>query len=285
MERFEREGLIFDVVDAGPSDGEPVVLLHGFPQDSSSWTAVSQALTQAGYRTLAPDQRGYSPGARPPGRQDYTDRHLVDDVWALLDAAGLDQAHVVGHDWGGAVAWATAADGPDRVTSVSVFSVPHPSAVLAAMRRGQAWRSWYFPVFLVPGLAEWLLEPGSSRWDWFMQGLPPERVRHYADRMSQPGAFTAALNWYRAIPAYARRPVAGAGMIALPTLFAWGSKDPTTTPAAAESTRDYVSGPYTYRVLEDATHWLPETRSSDVADLLLAHLSAAHPAGSTEADV
>ena len=100
MERFERDGLIFDVVDSGPGDGEPVVLLHGFPQDSSSWTAVSQALNHAGYRTLAPDQRGYSPGARPPGRQHYTDRHLVDDVWALLDAAGLNQAHVVGHDWG-----------------------------------------------------------------------------------------------------------------------------------------------------------------------------------------
>lgn len=274
MEWFERDGLRFDVVDSGPSDAEPVVLLHGFPQDSSSWTAVSQVLNQAGYRTLAPDQRGYSPGARPPGRQAYTDRHLVDDVWALMDAAGLDEAHVVGHDWGGAVAWAAAVDCPARVTSVSVFSVPHPSAVGAAMRRGQAFRSWYLAVFLVPGLAERLLEPGSTRWDWFMQGLPPQRVRHYAERMAQPGAFTAALNWYRALPSYARRPIVGAGAITTPTLFAWGSKDPTTTPAAAESTGDYVSGPYTYRVLDGATHWLPETRSAEVADLLLTHLSA-----------
>jgi pimeloyl-ACP methyl ester carboxylesterase len=284
MKRFERDGLSFDVVDSGPSDGEPVVLLHGFPQDSSSWAAVSQALNEAGYRTLAPDQRGYSPGARPSDRKEYTDRHLVDDVWALMDAAGLDEAHVVGHDWGGAVAWWAAADRPDRVRTLSVFSVPHPSAVLAAMRRGQALRSWYAPVFLVPGLAERLVKPGSGRWDWFMQGLPPERVRHYGDRMAQPGAFTAALNWYRAMPTYARKLGVNALTVTPPTLFAWGSKDPTTTPAAAESSRDYVSGPYTYRILEGATHWLPETRTAEVAELLLAHLSAPRSAGSRAGD-
>lgn len=285
MERFERDGLVFDVVDSGPSDGEPVVLLHGFPQDSSSWAAVSHALNEAGYRTLAPDQRGYSPGARPPRRVDYTDRQLVDDVWALMDAAGLDQAHVVGHDWGGAVAWWTAADRPDRVRTLSVFSVPHPAAVLAAMRRGRALRSWYLLVFLVPGLAERLLAPGSGRWDWLMQDLPAERVSHYGQRMARPGAFTAALNWYRAMPTYARKPGVGAAMVTPPTLFAWGSKDPTTTPAAAEKSGDYVSGPYTYRVLDGATHWLPETRTAEVADMLLAHLSTPHPdAGAGEGE-
>lgn len=277
MEGFERDGLYFDVVDSGPTDGDTVVLLHGFPQDSSSWVAVSQMLNLAGYRTLAPDQRGYSSGARPPRKQHYADRHLVNDLWALMDAAGVDEAHVVGHDWGGGVAWWAAADRPDRVRTLSVFSVPHPAALLTAMRRGQAFRSWYIPVFLVPGLAEQLFKPGSGRWDWFLRGLPSERVRHYGERMAQPGAFTAALNWYRNIPAHALHPGVGDGAITVPTLFAWGTDDWTMTPSAAEHTRDYISGPYTYRRLDGATHHLPETHATEVSELLLAHLSAAHP--------
>jgi pimeloyl-ACP methyl ester carboxylesterase len=275
MDSFEREGLRFDVTDCGPLDGEPVVLLHGFPQDSSSWSEVGAALNAAGYRTLAPDQRGYSPGARPSSVRAYTDRHLVDDLWALLDTAGLAEAHIVGHDWGAAVAWAAAADRPERVTSLSAFSVPHPAALREAMRRGRALRSSYLALFLVPGLPERLLKPGSKRWGWFLQGLPPERIRHYGARMAQPGAFSAALAWYRALPKYARTPGLRVGTITAPTLFAWGTADPTVAIAAAESTRAHVAGPYTYRVLEGAAHWLPETRPGEVAELLLAHLAAA----------
>jgi pimeloyl-ACP methyl ester carboxylesterase len=109
VDSFRRDGLTFDVRDAGPPDGEPVVLLHGFPQDSAAWDQVSPALHQAGLRTLAPDQRGCSPMARPRGRGRYRLRETTADVLALLDAAGLERAHVVGHDWGGMVAWALAA--------------------------------------------------------------------------------------------------------------------------------------------------------------------------------
>ena len=121
MDRFQRDGLTFDVVDGGPQDGEAVVLLHGFPQDSTAWNQVSPALHQAGLRTLAVDQRGYSPMARPRGRRRYTLRETTDDVLALLDAAGLDKAHVVGHDWGGMVAWALGAWHPDRVRTLTAL--------------------------------------------------------------------------------------------------------------------------------------------------------------------
>lgn len=272
METFERNGLRFDVVDSGPPDGEPVVLLHGFPQDASSWAAVSSALNEAGYRTLAPDQRGYSPSARPTHPRDYSDRHLVDDLWALLEAAGVSAAHVVGHDWGAVVAWAAASDRPDRVLTLSAFSVPHPAALMNAMRRGQAFQSWYIAMLLVPGLAERLIRPGSGRWGHLMRGLPPDQAARYTERMAQPGAFTAALNWYRAIPGHIRRPGVRVGPVTAPTLFAWGSADPTTSPAAAHATRQYVRAAYTYRVLDGGTHWLPETRPTEVADLLLHHI-------------
>src|SRR4051794_39933297 len=123
MERFARAGLTFDLRDGGPADGQPVVLLHGFPQDSTCWADVEPALHAAGLRTLAPDQRGYSPGARPPGRSAYRITEPAADVLALLDEAGLASAHIVGHDWGAAVAWALAGRHPERVRSLTVLSV------------------------------------------------------------------------------------------------------------------------------------------------------------------
>ncbi|MDQ2797581.1 MAG: alpha/beta hydrolase, partial [Actinomycetota bacterium] len=127
MQSFSRSGLDFDVTDRGVEgdEGAPaVVLLHGFPQDRHSWDRVSERLVTGGLRTLAPDQRGYSPGARPtePYPEAYAISELVEDVVALLDAAGIDQAHVVGHDWGGAVAWSLAGAHPERVASLTVLS-------------------------------------------------------------------------------------------------------------------------------------------------------------------
>ncbi|MGH9094055.1 MAG: alpha/beta fold hydrolase, partial [Acidimicrobiales bacterium] len=128
MEHFPRDGLTFDVTDTGEPDGQVVVLLHGFPEDRSSWTGVIPALTGAGFRVLAPDLRGYSPGARPRGRRAYALRQSAADVLALADAAGADQLHVVGHDWGAALAWFLAARHPERVRTLSALSVPHTEA-------------------------------------------------------------------------------------------------------------------------------------------------------------
>ncbi len=156
---MERDGLVFDVTTAGPPDGEPVVLLHGFPQSARCWEAVTPALTAAGLRTFAPDQRGYSPGARPAGRAAYRMTEVVADAAAVVEAAlaetGRPRAHVVGHDWGALVAWTLAGTRPELVRTVTGISVPPPRAMADALRRPRQLRaSWYMAAFAVPGLAE-----------------------------------------------------------------------------------------------------------------------------------
>ena len=149
---FHRDGLVFDVTDEGPLDGDVVVLLHGFPTDRTCWGRVTAALNTAGLRTLAPDQRGYSPSARPAGRAAYRLEELVADVVALIDATGRKQVHLVGHDWGGSLAWLVAGNHPDRVATLTAVSTPHPGALARAWRSGtdQRRRSWYIAAFQVP---------------------------------------------------------------------------------------------------------------------------------------
>ena len=276
MDTFRHDGLVFDVRDAGPPDGEPVVLLHGFPQDSSAFDLLSPALHQSGLRTLAPDQRGYSPGARPPGRSAYRMRAVVDDVLALLDAAGLESAHVVGHDWGGAAAWALAAWHPWRVRTLTVLSVPHPAAMTQAMvRSDQALRSSYMALFQLPVVPERLLLTGGGRGLRRMLrqgGLPDDVVERYVSRMQEPGALTSALNWYRAIPYGGRDPV---GTVRVPTLHVWGDRDTALGRAAIDASARFVAVPYRLEVLEGVNHWVPELAADRVAELLTAHVRTA----------
>src|SRR5690349_17488584 len=151
MNEFRRGPLVFDVTDSGPPDGEVVVLLHGYPENRTSWSAMTPLLTAEGYRVLAPDQRGYSPTARPRRRRDYRASELVADTLALVDASGAERVHVVGHDWGGAVAWAFAAAHPERVQTVTSLTTPHPRAMQAAMlRSAQLLKSWYMLMFQLP---------------------------------------------------------------------------------------------------------------------------------------
>ncbi|HLS39621.1 MAG TPA: alpha/beta fold hydrolase [Ornithinicoccus sp.] len=268
VSRLHRDGLVLDVRDAGPEAGEPVVLLHGFPADSSCWDLVAPRLHGAGLRTLAPDQRGYSPGARPRGRAAYRVRELVGDALALLDAAGLPAAHVVGHDWGGAVAWALAAAAPDRVRSLTVLSTPHPAALVRAVVGGdQALRSAYMAVFQLPVLPEWLL---GRRLEGLLRrsGLPAEPAARYSARLAEPGALSAALGWYRAVPLSWREPT---GRVRVPTTYLWGERDGALGPRAAKDTARYVLAPYEFRRLA-AGHWLPERHPDEVADAVLARV-------------
>jgi pimeloyl-ACP methyl ester carboxylesterase len=273
MDTFRRGDLVFDVRDAGPPDGEPVVLLHGFPQDSGAFDRVSPALHQSGLRTLVPDQRGYSPGARPAHRADYRVRAAVDDVLALLDAAGLQSAHVLGHDWGGAVAWSLAAWHPWRVRTLTVLSIPHPAAMAQAMlRSNQALRSSYMGFFQLPAVPERVLLAGGGaglRRMLRQGGLPEDLTDRYVARMQEPGALTAALNWYRAIPLAARDRV---GPVRVPTLHVWGDRDVALGRAAIEASSAFVTGPYRLEVLEGAGHWLPELEADRVAELVTAHV-------------
>ena len=264
METFQHAELVFDVRVGGPADGEPVVLLHGFPQDSTCWQAVEPALHDAGMRTLAPDQRGYSPGARPPSRRDYQTGALADDILALLDAAGLDSAHLVGHDWGGAVAWVLAGRDPARVRSLTVLSTPHPAALLRSFRAStQGLKSWYMLYFQLPWLPEAMVSrtlESSLR----KTGLPAGFAAHNAALMHQPGALTSALNWYRAMP-YSFR--ASTPRSPVPTSYIWGRRDNFLGRYAAEATADYVTGAYRFVELPGG-HWLPETHPAEIASLI-----------------
>ncbi len=276
MDSFRRNGLTFDVRDGGPQDGEPVVLLHGFPQDSHAWARMSPVLHGQGLRTLAPDQRGYSPMARPRGRSSYRLGETVADVLALLDAAELGSAHVVGHDWGGIVAWALGAWHPERVRTLTALSVPHPAAMSKAMLTSdQALRSSYVGAFQVPVLPEQALLAGGGaglRRVLALGGLPPEDVDHYVARMREPGALSAALHWYRALPWSARTPV---GRVRVPTLHVWSTGDAFLGRAATEATEQFVDAPYRLEVLEDVPHWIPELAAERTAELVGAHVRTA----------
>lgn len=265
--RYHRGSLCFDVHAGGPQDGEPVVLLHGFPQDSSCWRAVSWQLHRAGVRTFAPDQRGYSRGARPAGVRAYRLQECVGDLAALLDAAGLAAAHVVGHDWGGAVGWAVAAALPRRILSLTVLSTPHPAALLRAAAGPQLLRSGYLGFFQLRVLPEAFLRTALPQL-LTRSGLPPQDAKRYVNRMAQPGALTAALNWYRALPWNGPT----AGRCPVPTTYLWGRHDPTLGRTAAQGTERYVDAAYRF-VEVNAGHWLPETRPAQVARAVLERVS------------
>jgi pimeloyl-ACP methyl ester carboxylesterase len=273
VDSFPRAGLVFDVRDSGPADGDPVVLLHGFPQNADAFTRLSPVLHSAGLRTIAPDQRGYSPGARPEGRSAYVLREVVDDVLALLDAAGLSSAHVVGHDWGGLVGWALAAWHPWRVRTLTSLSVPHPAAMTQAVAHSdQGLRSSYIGFFQLPLVPEGVLLAGGGvllRRALRQGGLPTDLVEGYVARMREPGALTAALNWYRALPLAARTPV---GVVRVPTLHVWGARDLFLGRAATEATGEFVDAPYVLEVLEDVDHWIPELAAERTGELVTAHV-------------
>jgi pimeloyl-ACP methyl ester carboxylesterase len=275
LRTFTRQRLTFDVCDRGPGDGEAVILLHGFPQTSASWDGVVPGLVGAGYRTLVPDQRGYSPRARPRGRRAYRGPELVADVLALADQAGVGRFHLVGHDWGAAVGWTLAMTHPERLRTLTVLSVPHPAAFRwAVLTSAQAARSWYFAFFQIPALPEAIL--GAGRWRRFQEnlhrsGLPASFASRYVEHMRQPGALTAGINWYRAIRPFAdARPV----LVHTPTLLLWGTRDAFLHSTGMHRTARYVAGPYRLEVLEGVSHWIPEAEPDRVVALLLPHLAA-----------
>lgn len=253
---YSRSGLTFDVSDRGDPGAPAVVLLHGFPTDRQSWEPISERLVAGGLRTLAPDQRGYSPRARPTERypQAYAMPELVDDVLALLDAAGVEQAHLVGHDWGGAVAWTVAGNHPDRIATLTALSTPHP----AALRRAAMTTPWqlthssYMVFFQLPWLAEQAVGRSMERM-LLSSGVPRAEAERYAGRMREPGALTGALGWYRGL----RYSSGALHRCRVPTTFVWGRHDPALGRQAAEATGAMVLGDYRF-VEVDEGHWLPE---------------------------
>ena len=272
LRSFDHDGLTFDYQDSGGS-GDPVVLLHGYPGNHRSWEDVTPQLVSAGYRVLALDQRGYSPGARPRGRRAYTLRNTTGDLLALADAVGADRFHVVGHDWGGTVAWAAAAWHPERLASMTSLTTPHMRALLRSMvTSSQGLRSLYMVFCQLPWLPEVMVTsvPGGTAFvrTLVSSGLSEHRTREYLGVL-RAGAAGPALNWYRAMP-FNRLDRLTA--VDVPALYVYATADFALARRPAEFTGRYVKGPYQFAVIEDASHWLPEEHAAVVTPILLEHL-------------
>jgi len=267
-------------IDEGPEDGPLVILLHGFPEFSYAWRYQVGPLADDGWHVLAPDQIGYNLSDKPSGLDSYDIDALADDVLRLADAAGHRTFSLVGHDWGGIVAWWLALRDPDRIERLVIINAPHPSTLrrYAIAHPMQMLRSWYVLFFQIPGLPEALLRVGgyrmarqiltsSSRGDAFSG----RDLAHYRDAWSRPGALTAMINWYRALR---RQREPETERVPMPTLILWGERDVALEfPLAVAALRRCDQGRL-FR-FPNATHWLQHEEPEDVNRLLLAFLSSA----------
>lgn len=265
----EHDGLVFDVVDDGPLDGEPVVLLHGWPERATSWADVTPILNAAGFRTFAPDRRGFSPGARPRRRRDYTLPKLADDIAALIDEIG-GPVHVVGHDWGAAVGWMVAGYFPDKVRTLTAVSVAHPAAFMKAMLRSdQGLKSYYMGLFQAPLLPELLVSRRPARFEQQLlkAGMSRSDVRRFRLEIVEDGAFATSLNCYRAVPLTS--PKAMRFRVAAPTTMVWSDGDAALSRWGAEHSADWCDGDFELVVLEGLSHWIPTQAPEVLAETIL----------------
>jgi pimeloyl-ACP methyl ester carboxylesterase len=268
---------------AGPEGGPLVLLLHGFPQTRHTWRHQLPALGAAGYRAVAPDQRGYSPGVRPDpaaGLSAYSIDRLACDVLDVAEAtSGRAGAsfHLVGHDWGGQVAWVVADRHPDRVISLSVLSRPHPAAFRRALGEnadGQQDRSRHHRAFHDPATTDLLLADDARRLRRLLadSGVPAPAIADYLSVLGDPAAMEAALAWYRAAGDLTR---VETGRIGVPTLYLWGDADTTVGPSAARWTRELVSAPFHFEAIAGVGHFITDQVPEVVTARLLEHLSSA----------
>lgn len=267
-------GLRFDVRTAGEA-GERVLLLHGFPETSAMWAPIMDALVGKGYRCAAPDQRGYSPGARPDGVEAYALDLLVGDVFGIADALGWDRFHLVAHDWGAAVAWLAAIADPLRIASLSVLSIPHYHAFAAATwsdPEEEPYRHFLELVLAPDGAAERVLSRNG------FAGLCGTWTHHSAEEtaatiavLEQPGALSAMLAWYRASDGHRRILSRPPEPVAVPTLLLWGRDDPYVRPMAVALGEGVKTAGYR-RIDFDSAHWLVQEKPTEVADAIVGQL-------------
>jgi pimeloyl-ACP methyl ester carboxylesterase len=274
--------LTFDALVAGEPGANLVLLLHGFAESMHCWCAQVAALAASGYCAIAPSQRGYSAGARPDtgDTANYHIERLMDDAMAIVAASGYGEArfHLVGHDWGGSIAWALADRFPQRLASLTVLSRPHPNAFNRALQVSdgdQARRSRHHKAFLEPDAADVVLAH-DARWlreRLAANGVPASAIAEHLAVLGNKAAMEAALAWYRARGAI-RGPL---GPIRVPTLYIWGDADDTVGRTAAEGTVDFVAAPYRFEVLPGVGHFAADQVPDRISALLLAHV-ASHPA-------
>jgi pimeloyl-ACP methyl ester carboxylesterase len=271
------------VAEAGDPAGEPVILLHGFPELSHSWRHQLPTLAEAGFHAVAPDLRGYGGSDRPSAVDDYSARKLVGDVAGLIRALGHESAHVVGHDWGGSLAWGLAGTSPGSVRSLTILNAPvgQVSARLRREDRGQQAKSWYMLLFQFPGVAEaWLSDDDFANLRSFVFGtaapdaFPPEDREVLVDALRRDGALTAALNWYRANmpPASWLRDPPDPPEVTVPTMIVWGEADAYMDPVLLERSAATVTGPVRIERLPGVSHWVQQEVPDRVNELLLEFL-------------
>jgi len=270
------DNFVFNSRQAGPKDGELVILLHGFPETSLQWRAQLRALGDSGYFAVAPDQRGYSPRARPLEIKAYDYNLLIDDVLAIASALGRDQFHLVGHDWGAIVAWGIAAREPQRLKSLTVLSIPHPDAFADALTDPESCQydaSSYFETLTEDSIASWLLAFNAFALRTLVWGdIHPDAKDAYLKVLGTEEALNAALNWYRANLSQRQFRHKQIGAISVDTLFVASDSDANVCPEPIKATAKYVTGPYRLETLSNIDHWIPERAPKRVNKLLLEHL-------------
>lgn len=272
------------VAEAGPSDGPPLILLHGFPESIAGWHRQIRPLAEAGFRVVVPDQRGYGGSERPRGIAAYHLDRLAGDVIALARACGFDRFALAGHDWGGLVAWWTASFFPDHVERLAILNAPHPGIVRNYIRRhpGQWVRSLYVGFFQLPRVPErWLLAgdarvlrralTSTSRPGTFSRADLDGYVREWM----QPGALTAMLNWYRAL---ARLPRRDPPRVRMPALILWGRQDHALQPGLAEASLDLCDDGR-IQWFPEATHWVQHEAADRVNEALKGFFAPLPPGG------
>jgi pimeloyl-ACP methyl ester carboxylesterase len=279
MIRSGNGGRRLAAIDEGPVDGPLVILLHGFPEFSYAWRNQVGPLVDDGWRVLVPDQIGYNLSDKPVGLENYDIDALADDVLRLAESAGYRTFSLVGHDWGGIVAWWLALRDPDRIERLAILNAPHPATMTryAMTHPTQMLRSWYVLFFQIPGLPEALLRAGgyrmarrlltgTSRGDAFSR----HDLDHYQEAWSRPGALTAMINWYRALR---KRRKLRSERVRVPTMILWGERDAALEfPLALAALRRCDQGRL-FR-FPNATHWLQHEEPEDVNHLLRAFLSS-----------
>ncbi|GAB3297155.1 alpha/beta fold hydrolase [Epidermidibacterium keratini] len=272
VNRGDAGDLTFDVWTSGPDDGPVVLALHGFPQGAQSFREIAELLADRGIKTIAFDQRGYSPGARPEPTELYRDDILAEDAIAVARALGHQEVNLVGHDWGSHIAWVTAARYPDAVRTLTAVSVPHPAAYADAYKHDsdQAERAEYIKYFWKVGEAEeGLLADDGRRLREALDDVPPELIDYYVARLQEPGALTAALNYYRAMhPGSAKTPV-----VTVPTTYVWSDNDRALGRVGAEACEQYVDADYEFVVLEGISHWIPERAPEPLANAIASRIA------------
>jgi pimeloyl-ACP methyl ester carboxylesterase len=252
-------------VDGG---GTPVLLVHGWPDTHTMWRHQVQALTGAGFRTIAPDLRGFGDSDKPDAVDQYSIPLLFTDLVGVLDHLDVERAHVVGHDWGAALAWVFATLAPERTISVTALSVGHPTA-FAGAGLSQREKSWYMLLFQFAGVAEqWLMQ---NDWQNFREWSSHPEAGEIAERLADPASLTATLNLYRAnVPPEA---LLGPGLelppIVAPAMGVWSSADMALLEHQMRASEAFVTGPWRYERVEGVGHWMTLEAPERISALLL----------------